>query len=174
MEEFFGEGAKAYSFTSYIDGTLGFTATATISQTTPYVVYVPTAINEDMKLNGYSISSLYTEADVVQQGEGYFRGTYAPIAAPGMEGLWGVTTEAKIAKGTDKASMKGFRAYFELPNGVSSARLAFTDEDGTTTVIKAIELDKQNGEIYNLNGQRVENMKKGNLYIINGKKQIRR
>ncbi len=174
VEEFFGEGAKAYSFTSYIDGTLGFTATATISQTTPYVVYVPTAINEDMKLNGYSISSLYTEADVVQQGEGYFRGTYAPIAAPGMEGLWGVTTEAKIAKGTDKASMKGFRAYFELPNGVSSARLAFTDEDGTTTVIKAIELDKQNGEIYNLNGQRVENMKKGNLYIINGKKQIRR
>lgn len=174
VEEFFGEGAKAYSFTSYIDGTLGFTATATISQATPYVVYVPTAINEDMKLNGYSISSLYTEADVVQQGEGYFRGTYAPIAAPGMEGLWGVTTEAKIAKGTDKASMKGFRAYFELPNGVSSARLAFTDEDGTTTVIKAIELDKQNGEIYNLNGQRVENMKKGNLYIINGKKQIRR
>ena len=174
VEEFFGEGAKAYSFTSYIDGTLGFTATATISQATPYVVYVPTAINEDMKLNGYSISSLYTEADDVQQGEGYFRGTYAPIAAPGMKGLWGVTTEAKIAKGTDKASMKGFRAYFELPNGVSSARLAFTDEDGTTTVIKAIELDKQNGEVYNLNGQRVENMKKGNLYIINGKKQIRR
>ena len=174
VEEFFGEGAKAYSFTSYIDGTLGFTATATISQATPYVVYVPTAINEDMKLNGYSISSLYTEADDVQQGEGYFRGTYAPIAAPGMEGLWGLTTEAKIAKGTDKASMKGFRAYFELPNGVSSARLAFTDEDGTTTVIKAIELDKQNGEVYNLNGQRVENMKKGNLYIINGKKQIRR
>lgn len=174
VEEFFGEGAKAYSFTSYIDGTLGFTATGTIYMATPYVVYVPTAITDDMKLNGYSVTSLSTEADDVQQGEGYFRGTYAPIAAPGMEGLWGVTNEAKIAKGTAEASMKGFRAYFELPSGANAARMAFTDEDGTTTVIKAIELDKQNGEVYNLNGQRVENMKKGNLYIINGKKQIRR
>ena len=176
VEEFFGTGAKAYSFTSYTDGTLGFTATetGTIYMATPYVVYVPTAITEDMKLKGYSVTSLSTDASYVKQGDAYFRGTYAPIAAPGMEGLWGVTTEAKIAKGTDKASMKGFRAYFELPSGANAARMAFTDEDGTTTVIKAIELDKQNGEIYNLNGQRVENMKKGNLYIINGKKQIRR
>jgi len=174
VEEFFGTGAKAYSFTSNTDGTLGFTATGTISQATPYVVYVPTAITEDLKLKGYDVSSLYTTAENTVVSGATFQGTYAPIAAPNMQGLWGVTTEAKIAKGTDKASMKGFRAYFELPNGVSSARMAFTDEDGTTTVIKAIELDKQNGEVYNLNGQRVENMKKGNLYIINGKKQIRR
>ena len=173
MEEFFGTGAKAYSFTNYTDGTLKFNAIATMYSATPYVVYVPTAINDDMKLNGYSVTSLSTDASCVKQGDAYFRGTYAPIAAPGMKGLWGVTTEAKIAKGTDKASMKGFRAYFELPVG-ANARMSFFDFDGTT-LIKTVELQNNaDGTVYNLNGQRVENMKKGNLYIINGKKQIRR
>ena len=29
-----------------------------------------------------------------------------------------------------------------------------------------------NGEVYNLNGQRVDNLKKGGLYIVNGKKVV--
>lgn len=174
VEEFFGTGAKAYEFTNYTDGTLKFNATATMYSATPYVIYVPTVINDDMKLNGYDVTSLSTDASHVKQGDAYFRGTYAPIAAPNMQGLWGVTNEAKIAKGTDKASMKGFRAYFELPEGGANARLSFFDFDGTT-LIKTVELQNNaDGTVYNLNGQRVENMKKGNLYIINGKKQIRR
>ena len=172
IEAVFGTGAKAYDFTSYENDELSFSKVIELEAAKPYLVYVADAITAPIILNNITITA--EEASSTTWNGATFRGTYAPIAAPGMEGLWGVTTEAKIAKGTDKASMKGFRAYFELPNGVSSARLAFTDEDGTTTVIKAIELDKQNGEIYNLNGQRVENMKKGNLYIINGKKQIRR
>ncbi len=174
VEIFFGAGAVAYNYTDYTDGALNFTKVTELEASYPYIVYVKTAITTDMTLNNITIESNNNQGWYRTYNNAKFQGTYAPIAAPGMEGLWGVTTEAKIAKGTDKASMKGFRAYFELPNGVSSARLAFTDEDGTTTVIKAIELDKQNGEVYNLNGQRVENMKKGNLYIINGKKQIRR
>ena len=174
VEVFFGAGAVAYNYTDYTDGALKFTKVTELEASFPYIVYVKTAITTDMTLNNITIESNNNQGWYRTYNNAKFQGTYAPIAAPGMEDLWGVTTEAKIAKGTDKASMKGFRAYFELPNGVSSARLAFTDEDGTTTVIKAIELDKQNGEVYNLNGQRVENMKKGNLYIINGKKQIRR
>lgn len=178
----FGEGAKAYSFTDYANtdyanGVLKFSVvtSASLNPATPYIIYVPTAIVEKVfTWDSPIIYSTYVGVDNIKttQNGATFQGTYAPIAAPGMQGKYGVTNEAKIAKGSDKASMKGFRAYFELPNG-ASARLAFTDEDGTTTIINAIELDKQNGEVYNLNGQRVEGMKKG-LYIINGKKVVRK
>ena len=87
-----------------------------------------------------------------------------------MEGKWGVTSEARIAKGTDEASIKGFRAYFELPDGANGARLSFYDDaTGITTVIGADELNDD--KAYNLGGQRVQNPKKG-LYIINGKKVV--
>ena len=174
----FDEGAKAYTFSGYAEGILRFTAiTTTLNPATPYIIYVPEKIDEKVfTWDEPVIYSSYVGTDNIKttQNDATFQGTYAPMEAGTMTGLWGVTKEAKIAKGTAEASMKGFRAYFELPSGANAARLAFTDEDGTTTVIKAIELDKQNGEVYNLNGQRVENMKKGNLYIINGKKQIRR
>ena len=66
--------------------------------------------------------------------------------------------------------MKGFRAYFELPEGANGARLSFYDDaTGITTVIGADELNDD--KAYNLGGQRVHNPKKG-LYIINGKKVV--
>ena len=77
----------------------------------------------------------------------------------------------KIQKGGASATMKGFRAYFELPAGTSSgARLSFTDvTTGITTVMDASELGD---DAFNLKGQRVDTPKKGGLYIIGGKKVI--
>ena len=173
----FGEGAKAYSFTDYADGNLTFKEVSSSSLTvaTPYIIYVPEAINEKVfTWNEPVIYSSYVGTDNIKttKNGATFQGTYAPIAAPGMEGLWGVTDEAKIAKGTDQASIKGFRAYFDLPDG-ANARLTFFNEDGTTTSIMSTELDKQDAEtIYNLQGQKVTKTSKAGLYIKNGKKVI--
>ena len=169
VEAFFGIGAKAYNFTSYTNGTLNFATVATLDASYPYIVYVPAAITEAKKLSNITISSTTDEGWHVTSNEATFQGTYAPIAAPGMEGLWGVTNAAKIAKGTDQASMKGFRAYFVLPEG-AEARLSFFDE---TTGIRTVYSEQliMNSSVYNMNGQKVEKAKKG-LYIINGKKQV--
>ena len=54
---------------------------------------------------------------------------------------------------------------------VSSARDFIGFGDDTTTSINAISNEKMNGEVYNLNGQRVVAPAKG-LYIVNGKKVV--
>lgn len=174
----FGEGAKVYSFTGYDDSDLSFSVvTATsIYAATPYIVYVPEAFTKEFTWTNSSISSLNVGEDNIKvtrgdatSGYATFQGTYAPMAVGTMQGKYGVTPAGKIAKGGAGASMKGFRAYFELPEG-ATARLAFTDVvTGITTVIAADELD---GGMYNMKGQKVENTNRKGLYIINGKKTV--
>lgn len=58
-----------------------------------------------------------------------------------------------------------------LPAIAAPAREFIGFGDDTTTSINAISNEKMNGEVYNLNGQRVVAPAKG-LYIVNGKKVI--
>ena len=170
LTSIFGEGWKAYEFKSYNDGVLGFDKATMFAAGYPYIIYVAeAATHEDgVVLNNVNVSRTTAQNDSYNGAT--FQGTYAPIAAPNMEGKWGVTSEARIAKGTNEAWMKGFRAYFELPEGANGARLSFYDDaTGITTVIGADELNDD--KAYNLGGQRVQNPKKG-LYIINGKKVV--
>lgn len=170
------DNAIAYSFTDYNNGELSFSKVTgtTLTVATPYIIYVPEEITEKtFTWDAPVIYSTYVGADnikVTKKGA-TFQGTYAPIAAPNMEGKYGVVpATGKIAKGGTSASIKGFRAYFELPSGTSGARLSFTDvTTGITTVMDASELGD---DAFNLKGQRVENLKKGSLYIIGGKKVI--
>lgn len=172
LTSIFGEGWKAYEFKSYENDLLGFDIASTFYAGYPYIIHVATAAEHEdgVILNNVNIPSSAVEVNNDIHSGATFQGTYAPIAAPGMEDKWGVTSEAKIAKGTNEASIKGFRAYFELPDGVSGARLSFYDDaTGITTIIGADELNDD--KVYNLGGQRVQNPKKG-LYIINGKKVV--
>jgi hypothetical protein len=66
--------------------------------------------------------------------------------------------------------MKGFRAYFDLPAGATARLAIYDDATGITSILDAKELNND-GNVYNLNGQRVENAHKG-LYIVNGKKVV--
>lgn len=167
----FGEGAKAYEFTNYEDDILKFNSVSSMNMATPYILYVPAAISEPIVFNNITISSLAIGDENIRttKNGATFQGTYTPIAAPGMEGKYGVTKEAKIAKGTAKASIKGFRAYFELPDGASSRISLYDETTGITTVFSAEEMNS--GHTFNMNGQPVQNMRKG-LYIKNGKKVV--
>ena len=180
MEAIFGEGYKAYEFKSYNNGELGFSKATTFYAGYPIIVYSANPVAFDSK--GYVMKVVQlsaTSAKYDQYNQAYFRGTFAPVAAGEWtknaedDVVYGVTSAGKIAKAGANASINGFRAYFDLPAG-ATARLSFTDENGIVTVINAVELDKAaNGEVYNLNGQRVEGMRKG-LYIINGKKVVKK
>lgn len=81
-----------------------------------------------------------------------------------------------VAPAPGKETMKGFRAYFNVPSNASAAALNI-NIDGETTGINSIETEAAvNGKVYNLNGQYVGNslngLKKG-IYVVNGKKVIK-
>lgn len=165
----FGEGAKAYEFTGYDNGNLRFTKVSTPKMATPYVFYVETPVDGKVIFKNVTINAtVASEADcVVKQGEATFQGIYERMMAGEMEGKYGVTREATIAKGGAGAKMAAFRAYFNLPASVSDARLVISEEEaqGIETV-KEVELQQS---VYNLNGQKVNNAR-GGIYIVNGKK----
>ena len=77
---------------------------------------------------------------------------------------WGAASGAAFALGANKA-------YLAVPAGTSAP--SFFEFGGDVTGIEAMETSKtvENGEYYNLAGQRVANPTKG-LYIVNGKKVV--
>ena len=168
VEAAFGEGAKAFEFTGYTGGELQFHNVTALGTATPYILYLPNAIGVATTLAGLTVSDAAAGSET--SGGATFQGTYAPIAAPGMDGLWGVTSAGKIAKGSNTASLKGFRAYF-TGGDLAGAHIAiFDDATGITTVLDAKDV-LNDGKVYNLNGQRVENAHKG-IFIVNGKKVV--
>ena len=166
----FGEGVKAYSFNGYEGGKLNFNATTSLNAQTPYILYAEKTKSEIVFKNVTQFRNSTEAADlrITTSNGATFQGTYAPMAAGEMEGKWGITTDGHIAKGGAKATLKGFRAYFELPEGATAPVLSL--EDGPATSISLTPASAQAEEVYyDLNGRRVEKPTKG-LYIINGKK----
>ena len=166
----FGEGVKAYSFNGYEGGKLNFNATTSLNAQTPYILYAEKNKSEIVFKNVTQFRNSTEAADlrITTSNGATFQGTYAPMDAGEMEGKWGITTDGHIAKGGASATMKGFRAYFELPEGATAPVLSL--EDGPATSISLNTASAQAEEVYyDLNGRRVEKPTKG-LYIINGKK----
>ncbi len=183
VEGFFGAGAKAYEFSGYTDeGALSFSTVSTLTASYPYVVYAPTAITENIELTNITIASNDASAWNTRKTDSsnnaaYFRGTYAPVAAgewtknADTDIIYGVTSDGYIKKAGASASIKGFRAYFDLPAGAAAPSISFEDTTTGITIVKqADELD-MDGKAYNLNGQRVNSATKG-LYIVNGRKVV--
>ncbi len=168
LNQIFGEGWKAYEFKAYSNNELTFNNTTTFYAGFPYIVYVAEAATHENGLILHDVNISATSANYDSYGSATFQGTYAPMAAGEMEGKWGITTDGHIAKGGAKATLKGFRAYFELPEGATAPVLSL--EDGPATSISLTPASAQAEEVYyDLNGRRVEKPTKG-LYIINGKK----
>ena len=169
VEAFFGTGAKAYDFTGFEDGVLKFSSVTSLTASYPYIIYVPEAIEEDFELTDITIASGNATAFHRYQSQAYFRGTYAPIAAPGMEGKYGITDEGRIQKGSAEARILGFRAYFELPTDAEVKAIEYEDF-GTVTRIAAVkDSNADNAAAYDLAGRRVSSNARG-IVIKNGRK----
>ena len=178
----FGEGWKAYEFNSYSDGALGFKVASSFYAGYPYIIYAPNAdpTNNQHIFKVVSVSTATAKND--SYGGATFQGTFAPIAAPDMEGKYGVVpSTGRIQKGSASASLKGYRAYFELPADADPAKISLDFGDGV--VITGIEglqaVFGETGDVYDLNGRKVAdaktaktaNLPKG-VYIQNGKKLV--
>jgi len=175
MKTIFGDDYVAHALTSYENGTLTFTKYDDLSLSAPYLVYAPNAVAhpEGVYLQNVSVNiTNWTSSYLSQQkGDACFKGTFAPMPAGSLTGKYGVTNGGGIAKAGDGASMKGYRAYLELPAG-ASARILVIDDEGEATDLGFVKLiDQEAKAVYNLSGQRVEKGRKG-LYIVNGKKVV--
>ena len=70
--------------------------------------------------------------------------------------------------------VKAETAYLAVPTAMSEGAKAFV-LDGETTAINGISTRNDHAEaVYNLNGQRVASMAKPGMYIVNGKKVVRK
>ena len=165
------EDAKALKFSEYNSSTkeLTFSPVTELEANKPYVIYVPDEIKTPFTFTGKTVTAAATSADRATTFNGVtFQGTYAPMAAGSLDGMWGLTAKGKIAKASTTTTMKGFRAYFA--GSLAGARVVFMDD---FTGISTIAVDGAMTEgVFNLQGQKVENVKKGGLYIINGKKTL--
>lgn len=174
----FGENVQAYQFSDYADGELKFSRTTQIPAATPCVFYTEAPSTKQISFDRVTIYSYNAveEDCAVTKGEATFQGTYAPIAAPGMQGKYGVVpSTGKIQKGGAGASIKALRAYFILPENVDGSKLimTFVEEEGDATSIKGIEnLNIENAEMFDLSGRKVIGQKKAGIYILNGKKVV--
>ena len=81
-----------------------------------------------------------------------------------------------IFKLSNNASSPANRAYVQIPSSIVGARkhLGIETDDGSTTGLDGVftpDTEEAEGDYYNLNGQKVQNLKRG-IYIKNGKKII--
>ncbi len=172
----FGEGVKAYEFTGMNGTALCFDVVTELEAATPYVIYLPEAISEPMLFTNVEVPYYARNPYTVTNDGVSFIPTYSPIPAPDMEGKYGVVpTTGKIARGSDKASLRAFRAYFDFGDASANEFDASFSDGGVITSINAATLfDDNDGDIYDLSGRKMNDSKslpKG-VYVKNGKKYV--
>ena len=179
----FGEGVKVAQLDDTSTGaTLKFVdmTNTGIEASVPYLIKpVTDAPAEGYKFEGVEITEAAVNPTKVKTAGGlYFNGVYNMVDATAE-----VTSGYKAAflgKGNtvfgaqSGTNMKGFRAYFAIPNGTATSALR-VNIDGTATSIKSInsEVVESNAPVYNLQGQRVDgnNLTPG-IYVKAGKKFV--
>ena len=84
-----------------------------------------------------------------------------------------VATGNELQKPNNSSTLKSLRCYFTVPAAAARSLSFDVDEEGNTTGVADInrETITNNGDFFNLAGQRVAQPTKG-LYIVNGKKVV--
>ena len=119
------------------------------------------------ELNNMLMPSVAGGEFTAELGKVYYKLAYNNYKAKtGLGFYWG-------AEAGGAFSVKAGTAYLAVPAGVTTAK-GFT-LNGEATGIEGVNANVENAKaIYNLNGQRVASMAKPGLYIVNGKKVVRK
>ena len=175
---------KAYTMSASSPNVVGFMeTTGLLTAFMPYVV-VPLATGQLLSTTNVTVPSFTYEVDAkklnpVSVGSFTMYGTMCYMDGSDANGLYimqGTKTWAKIAD-SEGAYPNDAKKYCILPmraylknSSAGAARpylvATFTDIDGTTHT-QALQLDEDspNGVLYDLMGRRIDNPRRGNLYI---------
>ena len=185
----FGEGVMIAQLNKNSSGNkLSFSSVDAIVASTPYLIKPTIAAPAD----GYKFEGVTINDDGKGNVAPNVVKTYGSLAFVGIYNTVDVTNNVievlnnnyyaaflgannTIFKAkNDGGKMKGFRAYFAIPNNVAASALCVM-VNGTTTSIKSINgaVVESNAPVYNLQGQRVDgnNLTPG-IYVKAGKKFV--
>ena len=165
------------TFSSYADNVMTFAVVAddaVIEAGTPFLIKLNTTV-DNPTFNSVTISN--TAAQAINNNGVSFVGTYSTTTLNADGTHLFITTAGKLAIPTsDGTTMKGMRAYISVPEdmkfSVNETRLVFNDiNDDEPSSVQTPTQKKTPSAIYNLNGQRLKQPRKG-LNIIDGKLRV--
>ena len=151
----------------YIPANTGIMLYSTASNVNYYTVenYTVAALAEDANMLMPSVAGGKFTAET---GKLYYKLAY---------GDWTNKTQLGFYWGADNGGafyVKAGTAYLAVPKAKAAGAKGFT-LNGEATGIEGVNANVENAKaIYNLNGQRVASMAKPGLYIVNGKKVVRK
>lgn len=140
---------------------------------TPYLIKTTKDI-ESFDVDNVTISTELSDVSGAETNyglSGKFKGVLAKTTVPN-NGLF--ISDNKFYYSTGNTTIKAFRGWFNLEAvlNVPAGAPVFMNIDGETTGIENIQRTAGDDRYYNLNGQHVENLKKGQIYIKNNKKVV--
>ena len=187
VQNIFGDDVKVYYFDSYEtekEGSVikGITVNLEeddlsegFTENWPYIIKTTKNITEftldNVNIVPDAIDQVYKPSKKVL---GHIYGTYEANTIVPENDLFLADGKFYYSKGLTK--MKAFRCYFDFVDVLSSVSGSpapvFINIEGKTTGIENIQRTTGDDRYYNLNGQHVENLKKGQIYIKNNKKVV--
>lgn len=178
----FGEGSKVAYFNGDTEDANGNVTvkfdelTGDLAANVPYMIYVATATTNPTFNNKTFVDPNFAELKAEVSGTAFdFMGTYVKLDVNAGDMF---VSGGKFKTATTNNKVRAFRAY--LKSKTEGARQVNIFVDGeeisiaTPTAIDGIDVDNVDGNVYNINGQRVNKNVKHGVYIINGKKVVRK
>ena len=175
----FGEGTQIAKFALSDKKFIYFETTGIIEAGKAYLVK-PTkeAATEGYTFSNVNITALKPTKETVDNGAIDFRGIYNPtditVGLPTNTFAAGIVGNV-VKKAVSDSNMKGFRAFFIIPEGAGAQSSYMLKIDGIATSINSINGADVvvNAPVYNLQGQRVDgnNLTPG-IYVKSGKKFV--
>jgi len=173
--QLFGSGYQLAEFTDVSGTTMKFTTAASFDAGVPYLVKPTIDVSNASPVVLFDVDITAKTPQTVTHGGYSFVGNFTQKTFSGGECNTSrfVATGNELMTPNEDTTLKSLRCYFTVP--VAAARsLSFdVDEEGNTTGVADInrETITNNGDFFNLAGQRVAQPTKG-LYIVNGKKVV--
>ena len=164
----FGANVKVAELNSVSENTLSFASVTATEANKPYMIKTDADFSE-ATITGITVVD-GTPSQTV--GTVTFTGSYNASTDIPKDAYF--VSDNKVVKAGTGCTMKGTRAYFTVSNGAKARTLNFVVDGDEATGIKAIaneQVTKNNVQLYNLAGQRVDAAYKG-IVIKNGKKYL--
>ena len=177
----FGEGTQIAEYSVYVDNEIEFAtvqSNAIVAGKAYLVKPTKEAATEGYTFSNVNITALEPTKETVDNGVIDFRGIYNPtditVGLPTKTFAAGIVGNV-VKKAVSGSNMKGFRAFFIIPEGAGAQSSYMLKIDGTATSINSINGADVvvNAPVYNLQGQRVDgnNLTPG-IYVKSGKKFV--
>ncbi|WP_106810838.1 Ig-like domain-containing protein [Prevotella merdae] len=177
----FGEGTQIAEYSASVDDEIAFAtvqSNAIVAGKAYLVKPTKEAATEGYTFSNVNITALAPTKETVENGAIDFRGIYNPtdITVGLSENTFAAGIVGNVVKkAVSGSNMKGFRAFFIIPEGAGAQSSYMLKIDGTATSINSINGADVvvNAPVYNLQGQRVDgnNLTPG-IYVKAGKKFV--